>query len=79
MSAPDHLIDHVTQEIRQQMESILALKSRLAGPLPAADALACDEGVASTGDPCAGSPRLPRSPRRPLSHSHPDAWSSRLA
>ena len=43
-------MDHVTQEIRQQMESILALKSRLAGPLPAADALACDEGVASTGE-----------------------------
>lgn len=32
------------------MESILALTLRLAGPLPAADARACVEGVASAGE-----------------------------
>ena len=50
MSAPDYLFDRVTQEIRQQMDCILALTSRLASPLSAADARACVEGVAAAAE-----------------------------
>ena len=50
MSAPDYLFDRVTQEIRQQMDCILALTSRLATPLPVADARACVEGVAAAAE-----------------------------
>ena len=50
MSAPDYLFDRVTQEIRQQMDCILALTTRLAGPLPPADARACVEGVAAAAE-----------------------------
>lgn len=46
MSVPDYLFDRVTQEIRQQMDCILALTTRLASPLPSADSRACVEGVA---------------------------------
>jgi len=46
MSVPDYLFDRVTQEIRQQMDCVLALTTRLASPLPAADTRACVEGVA---------------------------------
>lgn len=46
MSAPDYLFDRVTQEIRQQMDGILALTTRLASPLSASDARACVQGVA---------------------------------
>lgn len=50
MSAPDYLFDRVTQEIRQQMDCILALTTRLATPLPAADARACVEGVTAAAE-----------------------------
>jgi CheY-like chemotaxis protein len=50
MSAPDYLFDRVTQEIRQQMDCILALTTRLAGPLPPADARACVDGVAAAAE-----------------------------
>jgi CheY-like chemotaxis protein len=50
MSVPDYLFERVTQEIRQQMDCILALTTRLASPLPAADSRACIEGVASAAE-----------------------------
>jgi len=50
MSAPDYLFDRVTQEIRQQMEGILALTARLAFPLSPADARACVQGVAAAAE-----------------------------
>ena len=50
MSVPDYLFERVTQEIRQQMDCILALTTRLASPLPAADTRACVEGVAAAAE-----------------------------